>query len=110
LCASAGTHQVREYPDNHRRRLDGGNDPQVAATLRAVFEVEVKHAPEQARPAHACRCVCVFLGVFLCVFTWFVRRVRPSGKKRIHTYLLEDLSRQFASGNRCHDVCLYVWL
>jgi hypothetical protein len=74
---------VRECPDNHRRRADGGNDLQVAVTLRAVFEVEVEHAPEQAR---------------------------PSGKKRIHTYSLEDLSRQFASGNRCHDVCLYVWL
>jgi hypothetical protein len=29
---------VREYPDNHRRLLDGGNDLQVAATLRAVLD------------------------------------------------------------------------
>jgi hypothetical protein len=56
---------VREYPDNHRRRFNCGDDPEFSGTLRAVFEVEVKHAPEQARPAHACRCVCVFFGVFL---------------------------------------------
>ena len=55
---------MREYPDNHRRLFDGGDDLELASTLRAVFEVEVEHAPEQARPAHARGCVCVLLGVF----------------------------------------------
>jgi len=54
---------VRAYPDNHRRLFDGGNDLELAATLRAVFEVDIEHALEQARPAHARRGVCVFLGV-----------------------------------------------
>ena len=45
--------QVREYPDNQRRLLDGGNDPELPATLRAVFQVELEHALEKTRPAHA---------------------------------------------------------
>jgi hypothetical protein len=63
---------MREDPDNHRRLLDGGDDPELPATLRAVFEVDIEHAPEQARPAHARRCVCVLRGVF----TWFLHRAR----------------------------------
>ena len=39
---------MREYPDNHRRLFDGGDDLQVAATLRAVFEVDSENALEQA--------------------------------------------------------------
>jgi hypothetical protein len=46
---------VREYLDNHRRRFDGGDDLELGATLRAVFEVNIEHALEQARPAHARR-------------------------------------------------------
>ena len=46
---------MREYPDNHRRLFDDGDDLQGTATLRAVFEVDIEHALEQARPAHACR-------------------------------------------------------
>ncbi len=42
---------MREYPDNHRRLLDGGDDLELAATLRAVFEVDIEHALEQARSA-----------------------------------------------------------
>ena len=42
---------MREYPDNHRRLFDGGDDLKVAAALRAVFEVDSEHALEQARPA-----------------------------------------------------------
>jgi hypothetical protein len=29
---------MREDPDDHRRLLDGGDDLQLAAALRAVFE------------------------------------------------------------------------
>jgi hypothetical protein len=46
---------VREYPDHYRRLPDGGNDLEFAATLRAVFEVDIEHALEQARPTHARR-------------------------------------------------------
>lgn len=63
---------MREYPDNHRRLLDGGDDLELAATLRAVFEVDIEHAFEQARPAHARRCMCVLLGVI----AWFLRWAR----------------------------------
>ena len=38
---------------DHRRRLDGGDDLEVAPTLRAVFQVDLENALEQARPAHA---------------------------------------------------------
>ena len=37
--------------DDHRRLLDEGADLQVAATLRAVFEVDIERALEQARRA-----------------------------------------------------------
>ncbi len=37
---------MREYPDNHRRLFDGGDDLEVAATLRAVFEVDSENALE----------------------------------------------------------------
>ena len=53
-CAGRQT-QMREYPDNHRRLFDGGDDLQGAATLRAVFDVDIEHALEQARPALARR-------------------------------------------------------
>ena len=51
---------MREYPDNHRRLFDRGDDLQLATTLRAVFKVQVEDALEQACPAHARRS---FLGV-----------------------------------------------
>ena len=54
---------MREYPDNHRRLFNGGDDLKVAAALRAVFEVQVEDAHEQARPAHARRRV---VRVFVC--------------------------------------------
>ena len=47
---------MREDLDYHRRLFDGGDDLQLAATLRAAFDVDVEHALEQARPAHARRC------------------------------------------------------
>ena len=62
---------MREYPDNHRRLLDSGDDLQVAATLRAVFEVDVEHALEQARPAHARRrAVRVFVRGLAGILRW----------------------------------------
>ena len=33
---------MREYPHNHRRLLDGGDDPELTSTLRAVFEVDIE--------------------------------------------------------------------
>ena len=54
------------------RESDAGDDPELTATLRAVFEVQVEHALEQARPGDARRWVCVLLGVF----TGFVRGAR----------------------------------
>ena len=44
---------MREDPDNHRRLFDGGDDHQLAAALRAVFEIDIEYPLEQARPAHA---------------------------------------------------------
>ena len=38
--------QVRQYPGDQRRLLDGGDDPALTATLRAVFEVDFEHALE----------------------------------------------------------------
>ncbi len=46
---------MREYPDNHPRLFNCGDDPEFAATLRAVFEVQIEDALEQARAAHARR-------------------------------------------------------
>ena len=45
--------QVGEESRNHRGIFDGGNDLQGAAALRAVFEIDIEDALEQARPAHA---------------------------------------------------------
>ena len=42
-----------EESRNHRRLNDGGNDLQGAAALRAVFEIDIEDALEQARPTHA---------------------------------------------------------
>ena len=35
---------MREDLDNHLRLFDGGDNLEVAATLRAVFEVDIEHA------------------------------------------------------------------
>ena len=64
---------MREDPDNHRRLFDRGDDLQLAATLRAVFQVDSENAPEQARPAHAYRC---FMRVVACIIAEFLRRTR----------------------------------
>ena len=45
----------REYPHNHHRLLDSGDDLQLTAALRAVFEINVENAFKQVRPAHARR-------------------------------------------------------
>ena len=44
---------MREDLYDQRRLLDGGDDPELPATLRAVFQVELEHALEQPCPAHA---------------------------------------------------------
>ena len=41
--------QVREDPDNHRRLFDGGDEPELPVIPRAVFEVNMERALEQAR-------------------------------------------------------------
>ena len=64
---------MREYPDNHRRLFDGGDDLQGAATLRSVFDVDSENALEQTRPAHARRC---FIRVVNCISARFLRRAR----------------------------------
>ena len=65
--------QMREYPDNHRRLFDGGDDLQGAATLRAVFDVDSENALEQTRPAHTCRC---FIRVVSRIIARFLRCAR----------------------------------
>ncbi len=70
---------MREYPDNHGGLLDGSDDLQVAATLRAMLDINVENALEQARPAHARRCACVLLGVF----TRLPRRARHDEIKKV---------------------------
>jgi hypothetical protein len=37
---------------DHRRVEDGGEDLQLPAAVRAVFQVELKHALEQPGPTH----------------------------------------------------------
>ncbi len=64
---------MREYPDNHRRLFDGGDDLQGAATLRAVFDVDSENALGQTRPAHARRC---FMRVVNCIIARFLRWAR----------------------------------
>ena len=64
---------MREYPDNHRGLFDRGDDLQVGATLRAVFEVDIEHALEQTRPAHARRRA-VLMAV--CIIAGFLRWAR----------------------------------
>ena len=64
---------MREYPDNHRRFFDRGDDLQVAATLRAVFEVDIEHALEQTRPAHARRRAVLMV---VCIIAGFLRWAR----------------------------------
>ncbi len=43
--------QKREDLDYHRRFLDGSDDLQLAAALRAVFKVDIEYPLEQARAA-----------------------------------------------------------
>ena len=71
---------MREDPDNHRQLFDGGDDLKLAATLRAVFEVDSENAPEQARPAHARRC---FMRVVACIIAGFLRRTRHDRRAQI---------------------------
>ena len=44
--------QMREDPDNHRRLFDSGDDPELPVIPRAVFEVDMDRALEQARGLH----------------------------------------------------------
>ena len=44
---------MRDDPDDHGGLLDGGNNLQVAATMRALFDINVENALEQARSARA---------------------------------------------------------
>ncbi len=45
--------QVREDADDDSRIFDGGDDLQAPATVRAVFDVDVKDPFEQTRPTQA---------------------------------------------------------
>jgi hypothetical protein len=47
--------QVREDPCDPSRIFDGGDDLQARATVRAVFDIDVKDPLEQTRPTQACR-------------------------------------------------------
>ena len=67
---------MREDPDNHGGLLDGSDDLQVAATLRAVFEVDIEHAFEQPRPAHARRCFMRVVGRIIDGFLRWARHDR----------------------------------
>ena len=86
---------MREYPDNHRRLFDDGDDLQGTATLRAVFEVDIEHALEQARPAHACR---RFMRVVSCIIARFLQRARHDRGAQ------PRVGRQRAVGERHHCV------
>ena len=44
---------MRENPDNDLRMFVGSDDLQAAATVWAVFDVDIEYALEQARPTHA---------------------------------------------------------
>ena len=50
--ARAGAH---EDLGDHQGIDDRGDDRQAAATVCAVFDIDIEHALEQAGPAHACR-------------------------------------------------------
>ncbi|MDB5904193.1 MAG: hypothetical protein JWM26_3071 [Betaproteobacteria bacterium] len=68
--------QMREDSDNHRRLFDGGDNLEVAATLRAVFEVDIEHALEQPRPVHARRCFMCGVGRVIAGFLRWARHDR----------------------------------
>ena len=62
---------MREYPDNHGGLFDGGDELQVAATIRTMFDIDRENTFEQARPTHARRCAgCVLGGVLDCILRW----------------------------------------
>jgi len=44
-----------EDPEDHWRIFDGGDDLQCAATVRAVFDVDIEDPFEQPGPTHARR-------------------------------------------------------
>ena len=67
---------MREYPDDYRRLFDGGDNLEVAATLRAVFEVDIEHALEQPRPVHARRCFMRVVGRIIAGFLRWARHDR----------------------------------
>ncbi len=46
---------MRENLGNHRRIFDRGDALQAAAALRAVFNIDIEYAFEQARPTHTRR-------------------------------------------------------
>ena len=83
MCGQA---QVREDPEDHRRRFDGSDDPERAATLRAVFEVDTEHALEQARPTHA---------------SWHTVRVFDRGLAGIAWWTRHDRGTQPGIGCQC---------
>ena len=55
---------MREDPNYHRQFLDGSDDLQLAATLRAVFEINVETAFKQARRRLSHRVVFRVLATF----------------------------------------------
>jgi hypothetical protein len=46
---------MAEDPDNHLRILDGSDNLQAAAAVRAVFNVDVEDPFEHSNPTHARR-------------------------------------------------------
>ncbi len=69
---------MREDPDSDRRLFNCGDDSEFAATLRAVFEVELEHALEQAGPAHPRWCaVRMFVSRFALRWARHDRRTQP---------------------------------
>ena len=67
---------MREDLENHRRLFDGGDNLQVAATLRAVFEVDIENVFEQPRPPHTRRCFMRVLGRIIAGFLRCARHDR----------------------------------
>jgi len=91
-----------EYPYNHGGLLDGGDDLQGAATLRAMLDINSENALEQPRPVHARRrAVRVFVCRLALRRTWNDRGAQP-GVGRQHAVKTDQMqARTRHQGGRC---------
>ena len=93
---------MREDPDNHGGLFDGGDNLKVAATPRAVFEVDIEDALEQPRPAHARRYFMRVVGRIIAGFVRWARHDRGTqpGMGCEHTVKTDQMQARHAAPAR----------